>query len=114
MVDAAAPAAVLVLAAEAIGPMLLRNGRCGFDERRGRGEIRDPVMGWPISGLVRGSPEGGPHKERHGQNESERGRRLEVSVHRDPQVSEAPFAEALGFYASPTSTIGVPLLSSRQ
>src|ERR1700722_10249875 len=81
MVDAAAPAAVLVLAAEAIGFMLLRNGRCGFDERRGRGEIGDAMMGWPVSCLARGGAVGGNGKQRDGQNKAKSHRGHERNAH---------------------------------
>src|SRR5580704_7473639 len=72
VVDATSSAAVFGIAAEAIGFMLVRNGRHGVGERRGRGEIRHVMMPWPVCCLVRGSAEDGSCKERDRQNECER------------------------------------------
>jgi hypothetical protein len=68
VVDAAAPTAVLILAAEAIGFVRVRDRRRRTDERRGGGEIRGAMMRRLMSGLVRGSAERGKGEERDGQN----------------------------------------------
>jgi hypothetical protein len=81
MIDAAAPAAVLVVTAEAIGPMVLRNGRCGFDERRSLGEIGDAIMLRPGSSDVRRGAERGSDKQRDGQNKAEGHRGFERNAH---------------------------------
>src|ERR1700722_2110095 len=107
VVDATPSATLLGVAAETIGLRRAPNGRYRADIRRDFREIGDAMMRRPVSCLVRGSAESRACKERDGQNESERHRRFEVSVHRDLLVSEAPFAEALGFYASPSSAFRI-------
>jgi len=107
VVDATSSATLLGVTAETVGLRRPPSGRCRADIRRDFCEIGDTMMRWPVSWLLRRSAESRSCKERDGQNESERHRRFEVSVHRDLLESEAPFAEALGFYASPSSAFRI-------
>ena len=109
VVDATPSATFLGIAAETVGLRRARDGHYWADIRSDFREIGDTMMRRPVSWLLRGSAESRACKERDGQNESERHRRFEVSVHRDLLVSEAPFAEALSFYAPPSSTIGLSI-----
>src|SRR5580700_5384669 len=107
VIDATPSATFLGVAAETVGLRRAQVGRYRADIRRDFREIGDAMMHRPVSCLLRGSAESRSCKERDRQNESERHRRFEVSVHRDLLVSEAPFAEALGFYASPSSAFRI-------
>ena len=107
VVDATPSATFLGIAAETVGLRRARDGHYWADIRSDFREIGDTMMRRPVSWLLHGSAESRSCKERGRQNESERHRRFEVSVHRDLLVSEAPFVEALGFYASPSSAFRI-------
>src|ERR1700722_19295530 len=83
VVDATPSATFLGVAAEAVGLRRAQDGRYWADIRRDFREIGDAMMRRLMSRVMPGSAERGSCKQRDGQNERERHRGFEVSVHRN-------------------------------
>ena len=86
-----------------------RTGAAGPDKRGGGGEISDAMMRRLMSCLMPGSAERRSCKEWDGQNECERHRRSEGSVHRNLLSLKRDAQKLSPSDASPSSTTGVQI-----